>query len=60
MASRKSSRVNPKYKTKYRTKNWRAYEATGLGLLESDELDAHPQPGGVSFPIWKNSVAANL
>jgi len=27
MASRKSSRVNPKYKTKYRTKNWRAYEA---------------------------------
>ena len=27
MASRKSSRVSPKHKTKYRVKDWRAYEA---------------------------------
>jgi hypothetical protein len=26
MATRKSSRVNRKYKTKYRIRNWRAYE----------------------------------
>ena len=26
MAARKSSRVNRKYKTKYRVRNWREYE----------------------------------
>ncbi len=26
MAARKSSRVNPKYKTRYRVQNWPAYE----------------------------------
>jgi len=28
MASTKSSKVNPKHKTKYRVRNWPAYEAT--------------------------------
>ena len=33
MAARKSSRVNRKYKTKYRLRNWREYERCPSSIL---------------------------
>ncbi len=45
MTQRKSSRVNRKYKTKYRIRNWRAYE---LGLRSRGDVT-----------IWLSEEAQN-
>ncbi len=45
MALGKSSRVNRKYKTKYRIRNWRAYE---LGLRSRGDVTNLVERGGAS------------
>ena len=56
MAARTKSKVTPKYKTKYRVKNWATYEA-GLRRrgditvwFDEDAIDARmlPQAGGLA------------
>jgi hypothetical protein len=49
MAARKSSRVNRKYKTKYRIRNWREYERGlrsrgGVTIWTSEEAVAEWTP----------------
>ena len=47
MSARTKSKVSPKYKTKYRVKNWAAYEEA---LRERGDITVPPTPVRFSNP----------